>query len=119
MEPNAAPGALESEGPVIGAYLRELGRRLRAQRRPAGFTADVLAELAGGLADAAAKHRRAGLDPHSAQLRAVAEFGSARELADAYLEAVPVRPGPAAPGARPGARRLARPARPWSLGLNT
>jgi hypothetical protein len=59
---------------VIDGYLAELDRVLYGPRR---VKADLLAEVRGGLIDAAEAHERAGLDPEAAERMAVANFGGA------------------------------------------
>ena len=75
----------------IESYLTEVAAGLPG---PARARADIVAELRGGLLDAAGAHRRAGLDPPAAARAAVAEFGHPAQVAAAF------RPGIAASQAR-------------------
>ncbi|MEH0935205.1 permease prefix domain 1-containing protein [Micromonospora psammae] len=61
--------------------LRELDDRLRG---PARLKAELIAELRHALTDAAEAYRQGGLSPAEAERRAVAEFGTAAQLAPAY-----------------------------------
>jgi hypothetical protein len=61
---------------VIDGYLAELDRVLYGPRR---VKADLLAEVRGGLIDAAEAHERAGLEPEAAERMAVADFSGAEQ----------------------------------------
>ncbi|MCI4064211.1 permease prefix domain 1-containing protein [Micromonospora sp. R77] len=61
--------------------LRELSGRLSG---PARLKADLLTEARHALLDAAEAYRKGGLSPAEAERRAVAEFGTAAQLAPAY-----------------------------------
>jgi hypothetical protein len=76
--------------PLIESYLAQVTAALPG---PARARADIVAELRGGLLDAADAHRRAGLAPPAAQA-ALAEFGHPAQVAAAF------RPGIAASQAR-------------------
>lgn len=65
----------------IDDYLRGLGARLHG---PGRLRRDLLAEARDSLQDAAGAYLDGGLAPRAAQRRAVAEFGTADELAPAY-----------------------------------
>jgi hypothetical protein len=66
---------------MIDDYLRALDRSLIG---PARLKSDLLAEARHGLVDAAEAYQQEGLDPRTAQTRAVAEFGAPADLAPAY-----------------------------------
>lgn len=74
-------GGMRPADAPIDAYLRQLAGHLHGPRRQ---KADVIAEARGSLEDAADAYRESGLDARAAQVRAVAEFGDARDLAPAY-----------------------------------
>lgn len=77
--------------PVIEAYLTTLSAELPGSARE---REDILAELRGGLLDAAASYRRSGLGAVAAARAAVAEFGEPGVVSAAF------RPGLAATQAR-------------------
>jgi hypothetical protein len=77
--------------PLIESYLSQV---TTAMPGPARARADIVAELRGGLLDAADAHRRAGLAPAAAAQAAVAEFGPPAQVAAGF------RPGIAASQAR-------------------
>jgi small-conductance mechanosensitive channel len=85
----ASPGPVPTE--PVEFYLSQVTAVLPG---PARARADILAELRGGLLDAADAHRRAGLAPAAAAQAAVAEFGHPAQVAAAF------RPGIAASQAR-------------------
>jgi hypothetical protein len=66
---------------LIDAYVADLGRSLRGPARP---KADLLREARDGLYDAAAAYRDDGVDPETAQHRAVRDFGDVRDIAPDY-----------------------------------
>ncbi|TDB69771.1 permease prefix domain 1-containing protein, partial [Micromonospora sp. KC721] len=66
---------------VLEERLGELNGRLRG---PARLKAELLVELRHALTDAAEAYREGGLTPAEAARRAVAEFGTAAQLAPAY-----------------------------------
>jgi hypothetical protein len=74
----APPGAAEQ---AIRSYLAEIAARLEG---PASARRDIVAELATGVADAAAAHRHAGLDPAQATRAAIAEFGTPARVAAGF-----------------------------------
>ncbi|RKR88596.1 hypothetical protein BDK92_2924 [Micromonospora pisi] len=65
----------------IDQHVRLLGQRLRG---PARLKQDLLTEARDSLRDAAEAYLDDGLDPVTAEHRAVAEFGAAGQLAPAY-----------------------------------
>jgi hypothetical protein len=65
----------------IDEYLTALRRQLAG---PARLRADLLNEARDSLTDAVEAYTENGLDPQTAQARAVAEFGTVEELAPAY-----------------------------------
>ena len=75
-------------GPVIDAYLREVGAALPG---PARARRDIVAELRCGLLDAADAHRRAGLPAGAAAAAAVTEFGDPRVVAAAFRPELAIR----------------------------
>jgi hypothetical protein len=81
----ASPGPASSQ--LIESYLSQVTAALPG---PARARAGIVAELRGGLLDAADAHRRAGLAPPAAAQAAVAEFGHPAQIAAAF------RPGIAA-----------------------
>jgi hypothetical protein len=85
----ASPGPASPQ--PIECYLSQVTAALPG---PARARADIVAELRGGLLDATAAHRRAGLAPAAAAHAAVAEFGSPAQVAAGF------RPGIAATQAR-------------------
>jgi hypothetical protein len=66
---------------AIDEYVAALGRRLVGPER---LVRDMLTEARDSLTDAADAFQHAGLDPHAAEQRAVAEFGSVSRIAPAY-----------------------------------
>jgi hypothetical protein len=86
-----APRPGQTPAPLIENYLSEVASGLTG---PAHSRAEIIAELRGGLLDAADAHRCAGLAPPAAAQAAVDEFGSAAQIAAA------LRPGLAAGQAR-------------------
>lgn len=74
----------------IDDVLARLGHRLPWLL---GSRRDLIAEVRGGLEDAAEAHRRQGLSPRAAEARAVDELGAVEELAAAYAELGAVRAG--------------------------
>jgi hypothetical protein len=66
---------------LIDGYVRRVDALLPGGR---SVRDDLLTELRDGLADAAAAHRRTGLDAQQAEVRAVREAGPAPEVAAAY-----------------------------------
>ncbi len=74
----------------IDDVLARLGHRLP---RLLGSRRDLLAEVRGGLEDAAEAHRRHGLSPLAAEARAVDELGAVEEVAAAYAELGAARAG--------------------------
>jgi HAAS len=85
-----APGSPAPAQP-IESYLAEVAAALPG---PARARAGIVAELRGGLLDAADAHRHAGLAPPAAARAAMAEFGHPAQVAAAF------RPGIAASQAR-------------------
>ena len=75
-------------GPVVDAYLREVGAALPG---PARARRDILAELHSGLLDATDAHRRAGLPDGAAAAAAIAEFGDPRVVAGAFRPELTIR----------------------------
>jgi hypothetical protein len=75
-------------GPPIDAYIGQVAASMPG---PAGARADVLAELRGGLLDAADAHRSAGLPAGAAAEAAITEFGDPRQVADAFRPHLAVR----------------------------
>jgi HAAS len=92
--PGAHPPGRGTLVPVAGSeldrYLASLAAALRGPRRA---RADLLAEVRDGLTDAAEAHRRGGLPAAAAQRRAVADFGTAAELAPAFQAELAVAQG--------------------------
>jgi hypothetical protein len=76
---------------MLDGYLTEVAARLPG---PARARADIIAELRGGLLEAADAHRDAGLPAGNAAAAAIREFGDPRQIADAF------RPGLALSQAR-------------------
>jgi hypothetical protein len=72
---------LVGNGGAIDGYVRQVEQRLPGRY---GLRKDLLAELRGGLNDAAAAYRRDGLSAPQAELLAVREAGPADELAAEY-----------------------------------
>ncbi|HEX2773662.1 MAG TPA: permease prefix domain 1-containing protein, partial [Micromonosporaceae bacterium] len=66
---------------TIDEYVAALGRRLRGPRRP---KTDLVREVRHSLTDAAEAYVDSGLDPRTAQSRAVADFGALDDLVPAY-----------------------------------
>ncbi|WP_018218050.1 permease prefix domain 1-containing protein [Salinispora vitiensis] len=66
---------------MIDDCLAELRQALRG---PRSAKIDILAEVRDGLADAVEAYQRSGLDRHTAERRAVADFGSVRQAATDY-----------------------------------
>jgi hypothetical protein len=85
----ASPGPASAQ--PIESYLSQVTTALPG---PARARADIVAELRGGLLDAADAHRRAGLGATVAAQAAVAEFGCPAQVTAAF------RPGIAARQAR-------------------
>jgi len=82
---------------VISVYLAEVTAGLTG---PARTRSGIVAELRGGLLDAAAAYESAGLSPPEAEAAAIADFGDSRQVAEAF------RPELAARRARRTAVRL-------------
>lgn len=72
--------AIDEHSP-IDDYIAELGRALRG---PRDAKADLLVEACDSLHDAAMAYEDAGLSRGNAERRAVADFGSVREIAPEY-----------------------------------
>jgi hypothetical protein len=75
----ASPGPASAQ--PIESYLAQVTTALPG---PARARADIIAELRGGLLDAADAHRCAGLAPAAAAQAAVAEFGHPAQVAAAF-----------------------------------
>ena len=76
--PAGLPGAAERE---VRTYLAEIATRLTG---PAQARRDILAELDGGLADAACAYRADGMSPAQAARAAIAEFGRPDRVAAGF-----------------------------------
>ncbi|PRY02006.1 permease prefix domain 1-containing protein [Allonocardiopsis opalescens] len=72
------PPGRRGGGDPVDAYVRGLGRALVGARRE---KADMLAEVADGLTDAAEAYEAEGLERAEARRRAVADFGTVAEVA--------------------------------------
>jgi hypothetical protein len=70
-----------TRSPAIDAYLAEVAATMPG---PARARNDILAELRSGLLDATDAHCSAGLPADAAASAAVAEFGEARQVTDAF-----------------------------------
>lgn len=75
---------------TIDAYVSELGRAVHG---PARVRRSMLREVHDGLVDAVEAYEESGLDPDTAQARAVADFGSVAELAELYRAELTARRG--------------------------
>ncbi|WP_181774260.1 permease prefix domain 1-containing protein [Amycolatopsis pittospori] len=73
---------------AIEAYVSDLDRRLSGS---AGAKADLLTEARDGLRDAAEAYREGGAGELEAELKAVADFGPAPEIASAYQQELALR----------------------------
>jgi hypothetical protein len=76
--PAGLPGVAERE---VRTYLAEIATRLTG---PAQARRDILAELDGGLADAACAYRADGMSPAQAARAAIAEFGRPDQVAAGF-----------------------------------
>jgi len=75
---------MSADRDAVDRYLEDLATRLHG---PAGKGRRVVAELEAHLHDAVDAHCSAGLDPGDAQAAALADFGSARQVAAAVNQA--------------------------------
>jgi hypothetical protein len=75
---------------VVDQHVAELARALHG---PARTRRSMLREVRDGLHDAAAAHRCCGLDPQQAAVRAVRDFGSVPEVAQAFQSELVARQG--------------------------
>jgi hypothetical protein len=75
---------------VVDQHVADLARALRG---PARTRRSMLREVRDGLRDAAAAHRRCGLDPQQAAVRAVHDFGPVPVVAQAFQTELVARQG--------------------------
>lgn len=75
------PGPQDGASAAVERYLAEVAARLPG---PARARAEIVAELRGGLMDAADAYQSAGVPPAQAAGAVISEFGDAAQIADAF-----------------------------------